>query len=110
MKIGFIGLPKSGKTTLFNALTGSSAAVSAYAAGRAASPNLAAVKVGDERVTALSAIYRPKRIVYPTIDIVDLAGVSEGDARSDPVLLFKGTSSTREFRRRRSAPRRCATA
>jgi GTP-binding protein YchF len=82
MKIGFIGLPKSGKTTLFNALTGSSASVSAYSAGPVG-PNLAAVKIGDARVTALSAIYRPKRIVYPTIDIVDLAGVSEGDARSD---------------------------
>ena len=82
MKIGFIGLPKSGKTTLFNALTGSSAAVSTYSVGRVG-PNLAAVRVGDERVTELSAIYRPKRIVYPTIDIVDLAGVSEGDARSD---------------------------
>lgn len=82
MKIGFIGLPKSGKTTLFNALTGSSAAISAYTTGKAG-PNLAAVKVGDERVEALSAIYRPKRIVYPTIDIVDLAGVSEGDGRSD---------------------------
>lgn len=82
MKIGFIGLQKSGKTTLFNALTGSSAAVSAYSAGRVG-PNLAAVTVGDERVTELSAIYRPKRVVYPTIDIVDLAGVSEGDARSD---------------------------
>ena len=82
MKIGFIGLPKSGKTTLFNALTGSSAAFSAYTTGKAG-PNLAAVKVGDERVEALSAIYRPKRTVYPTIDIVDLAGVSEGDGRSD---------------------------
>jgi hypothetical protein len=82
MKIGFIGLPKSGKTTLFNALTGSSAAVTAFPAGRVG-PNLAAVKVGDARVTELSAIYRPKRIVYPTIEIVDLAGVGEGDARSD---------------------------
>jgi ribosome-binding ATPase len=82
MKIGFIGLPKSGKTTLFNALTGSAASVSAFSTGRVG-PNLAAVKVGDERVTALSAIYRPKRIVYPTIDIVDLAGVSEEEARAD---------------------------
>jgi GTP-binding protein YchF len=82
MKIGFIGLPKSGKTTLFNALTGSAASVSAFSAGRVG-PNLAAVKVGDERVTALSAIYRPKRSVYPTIDIVDLAGVSEEEARAD---------------------------
>ena len=82
MKIGFIGLPKSGKTTLFNALTGSSAAVSTYSGSRVG-PNLAAVRVSDERVTELSAIYRPKRIVYPSVDIVDLAGVSEGDARSD---------------------------
>lgn len=82
MKIGFIGLPKSGKTTLFNALTGSSAAVSAYSMARVG-PNIASVKVGDSRVAELSAIYRPKRTVYPTIDIVDLAGVSEGDARAD---------------------------
>lgn len=82
MKIGFIGLPKSGKTTLFNALTGSTAAVSAFSTGRVG-PNLASVKVGDERVTRLAAIYNPKRTIFPTIDIVDLAGVSEGDARSD---------------------------
>ncbi len=82
MRIGFIGLPKSGKTTLFNALTGSSATVSAFNTTRV-EPNLASVKVGDERVTRLAAIYKPRRIVYPTIDIVDLSGVSEGDARSD---------------------------
>ena len=82
MRIGFIGLPKSGKTTLFNALTGSAAAVSAFSANRSG-PNLASVKVGDERVTQLSAIYKPRRVVYPTIDIVDFAGVSEGDAKSD---------------------------
>ena len=82
MKIGFIGLPKSGKTTLFNALTGSSAAVSAFSTGRVGS-NLASVKVGDERVEKLAAIYRPKRQVYPTIDIVDLAGINEGDGRAD---------------------------
>ncbi len=82
MKIGFIGLPKSGKTTLFNALTGSAAAVSAFSTVRQG-PNLASVKVGDERVTRLSAIYKPRRVVYPTIDIVDFAGVSEGDAKSD---------------------------
>ncbi|HVP91317.1 MAG TPA: DUF933 domain-containing protein [Terriglobales bacterium] len=82
MKIGFIGLPKSGKTTLFNTLTGSSAAVSAYSSGRVG-PNVASVKVADKRVAELSAIYRPKRTVYPTIDIADFAGVSEGDARSD---------------------------
>ncbi|MGB9836936.1 MAG: DUF933 domain-containing protein [Candidatus Saccharicenans sp.] len=82
MKIGFIGLPKSGKTTLFNALTGSSAAISAFSTQRVG-PNLASVKVGDERVEKLAAIYKPKRKVYPTIDIVDLAGLNEGDGRAD---------------------------
>lgn len=82
MKIGFIGLPKSGKTTLFNVLTGSSAEVSAFSTVKAG-PNVAAVKIGDERVEKLAEIYNPKRKVYPTIDIVDLAGVSEGDGKAD---------------------------
>ncbi|MDD8020702.1 MAG: DUF933 domain-containing protein [Acidobacteriota bacterium] len=82
MRIGFIGLPKSGKTTLFNALTGSSATVSAFATGRLG-PNLASVKVSDERVEKLAVIYKPQRQVYPAIDIVDLAGINEGDGRAD---------------------------
>ncbi len=82
MKIGFIGLPKSGKTTLFNALTGSSVQVSAFPTG-CLGPNLASVKVIDERVEKLSAIYKPQRQVYPAIDIVDLAGVNEGGTRSE---------------------------
>ena len=82
MKIGFIGLPKSGKTTLFNALTGSSAQVSAFSTGRVG-PNLASVRVYDERVEKLAAIYKPQRQVYPAIDIVDLAGVNEGDGKAD---------------------------
>ncbi|MCX8160263.1 MAG: DUF933 domain-containing protein [Candidatus Saccharicenans sp.] len=82
MKIGFIGLPKSGKTTLFNVLTGSSAEISAFSTVKAG-PNVAAIKVADDRVEKLAAIYKPKRKVYPTVDIVDLAGVSEGDGKAD---------------------------
>lgn len=82
MKIGFVGLPKSGKTTLFNALTGSSAETSAFSTTKAG-PNVASIRVGDERVERLAQIYRPRRKVYPTIDIVDLAGVSEGDGKAD---------------------------
>lgn len=82
MKIGFIGLPKSGKTTLFNALTGSSVETPAFSTVKAG-PNVASVRVGDERVEKLAEIYRPKRKVYPVIDIVDLAGVSGGDGRAD---------------------------
>ena len=53
MKIGLVGLPKSGKTTIFNALTTSHAEVSAYSGGKA-EPNLASVAVEDERLTRLS--------------------------------------------------------
>jgi tRNA U34 5-carboxymethylaminomethyl modifying GTPase MnmE/TrmE len=65
MKIGLFGLPKSGKTTLFNALTKSEAPVSAYASSKA-EPNIAIVKVSDERVKRLSEMYKPKKTVFAT--------------------------------------------
>ena len=53
MKIGLFGLPKTGKTTLFNALTKSQAQVADYAIAKA-EPNIAIVKGGDPRVARLS--------------------------------------------------------
>ncbi len=47
LNLGIVGLPKSGKTTLFNAITGSNAATSAYAGDQ---PNVAVVKVPEARV------------------------------------------------------------
>lgn len=82
MKIGLIGLPNSGKTTIFNALTRSKAEVTAYANTRG-EPNLAAVDVIDERVTRLSEIYRPKKTTYATIEFIDFAGLSEGTGKGD---------------------------
>jgi len=58
MKIGLFGLPNSGKTTIFNALTRSEAEVAAYANNRA-EPNIAVVEVVDERVPRLSQLYKP---------------------------------------------------
>ncbi len=73
MKIGIVGLPGAGKTTVFNALTGSAAEVSAY--GRASrDPNLAVVKVPDERLDKLSAMYKPKKTTPAQIQYVDVAG------------------------------------
>ena len=80
MRIGLLGLPNSGKTTIFNALTRSEAEVAAYANTKA-DPNIAVVAVGDERVTRLSQLYKPKKTTYAKIEIVDFAGVSEGSAR-----------------------------
>ena len=80
MKIGIIGLPNSGKTTIFNALTRAEAEVTAYATTKA-EPNLAVVQVDDERVTRLAAMYEPKKTIYATVECVDFPGVSEGAAK-----------------------------
>lgn len=82
MKIGLIGLPNSGKTTIFNALTRSGAEVTPYAGGRA-EPNMAVVEVIDERITRLSGMYNPKKTTYATVELIDFAGLSEGSARGD---------------------------
>ncbi|MCK9273877.1 MAG: redox-regulated ATPase YchF [Syntrophales bacterium] len=93
MKIGLFGLPNSGKTTIFNALTQSDAEVTAYAKAKAA-PNIAVITVADERVDRLAEFYSPKKITYPTIEIVDFAGFSEGSAKKggfsgDQLTAFK---------------------
>ncbi len=56
LNLGIIGLPKSGKTTLFNAITGSNAQTSAYSSGE--QPNVAVVKVPDPRLDVLTAFIR----------------------------------------------------
>jgi GTP-binding protein YchF len=82
MKIGLVGLPNSGKTTIFNALTRSEAEVGTYADSNA-EPNVAVVEVGDERITRLTQLYHPKKTAYATMEIVDFAGLTKGSARKD---------------------------
>lgn len=90
MKIGLVGLPKSGKTTIFNALTKSRAEVSAYSGGKA-EPNLASVAVEDDRVTKLSEIYQPKKTTFASVDITDFAGFSDsgGETSTFPQELLQ---------------------
>lgn len=80
MKIGILGLPNSGKTTIFNALTQSKAEVSAYG-GAKVEPNRAVVTVNDERVDHLSRLFKPKKSIYGTIELIDFVGLSEGLAK-----------------------------
>jgi len=81
MKIGLLGLPRSGKTTVFNALTKAEAPV-AHPNGKS-EPNLAVIKVMDERVDRLSEIYDPKKTVYATVEFVDFVGFEESAQKKD---------------------------
>ncbi|MGE5842646.1 MAG: redox-regulated ATPase YchF [Deltaproteobacteria bacterium] len=87
MKIGLLGLPRSGKTTVFNALTKAEAPV-ASPNGKA-EPNVSVVRVLDERVDRLSEIYDPRKTVYATVEFVDFAGLAESDERKD---VFSGAA------------------
>ena len=77
MKIGLIGLPKSGKTTLFNLLTGAAVPTSRYDGGRA-ELHTGIARVPDSRIDRLSALFSPKKTTYGTFEVVDLAGIEKG--------------------------------
>ena len=80
MNIGFIGLPNSGKTTIFNALTKSEVQVTSYANTKS-EPNRAVVQVSDNRVELLSDMYRPRKTTYAVIELIDFVGLNQGAAR-----------------------------
>lgn len=84
MKIGIIGPPASGKTTLFNALTGGAASTGGYGAARV---NVGAASVADARVDALSGVFRPKKTTHAGVNFVDAAGLGDaGAARSSEAI------------------------
>ena len=77
LELAIVGLPQSGKTTVFNALTRASAAVGGFSSA-GDEPNLATVKVPDSRIHSLSEIFKPKRQVFADIRYLDVAGVAKG--------------------------------
>ncbi len=77
MRLGIIGLPNSGKTTIFNALTGSTLETSASTSGQF-EVHTAVVNVPDARIDKLTAMYEPKRTIYATITYVDIGGLDKG--------------------------------
>jgi ribosome-binding ATPase len=83
MKAGIIGLPSSGKTTVFNAISGGQAEVHAFAGSGQAAPNLAVVAVPDSRQDWLTQLYKPKKTTPATLELVDVAGVMPGQAKKD---------------------------
>lgn len=77
LTIGIIGLPQSGKTTLFNALTKAGAPISGYATSTVQA-NLAIVQVPDARLQPLAEIFKPKKVTPTTVEFVDVAGIGQG--------------------------------
>lgn len=80
MKLGIIGLPQSGKTTIYNALTRSNTPTTA-SAGRI-EVHTAVVDVPDPRVTKLSAMFNPRKTIYTKVTYADIAGLEAGSAKS----------------------------
>ncbi len=80
MKLGIIGLPQSGKTTIFNALTRGNTPTTA-SAGRF-EVHTAVVDVPDPRVDKLSAMFKPKKTIYAKVTYADIAGLEGGVAKS----------------------------
>ena len=89
MKIAIIGLPNSGKTTVFNALTRGTVETAAYSSGQL-EPNLATVKVPDPRLGVLARMFNPKKVTPADVQYVDMGGLSSGAGQSGglpPALL-----------------------
>ena len=80
MRVGLVGLPGSGKSSVFNALTGQS--VGTGYSGKGAKSNVGVVKVPDSRVDELAKLYQPKKTTYAEMAFTDLPGGSKGIDRS----------------------------
>jgi GTP-binding protein YchF len=88
MKIGIVGFARAGKTTVFNALTGLQASVGGY--GDPGKPNLGAIKVPDERIDRLSALFSPRKTTYAEVVFVDFpAGAERGGGVIDAATLVQ---------------------
>ncbi len=86
MKIAITGLSNSGKTTLFNALTGQGLETTVYPTA-GGEPSLGMVKVPDHRVERLSEIYKPRKTTYSTVQYIDYIGLTKGDPRQNRKVL-----------------------
>ena len=82
MKLGIVGLPNVGKSTLFNALTNAGAQSANYAFCTI-EPNVGIVAVPDKRLDTLTNMYHPKKTTPATIEFVDIAGLVKGASKGE---------------------------
>ncbi|WP_303857611.1 redox-regulated ATPase YchF [Aminicella lysinilytica] len=82
MKLGIVGLPNVGKSTLFNAITKAGAEAANYPFCTI-EPNVGVVTVPDERIKVLSDIHHSKKTIYTTIEFCDIAGLVKGASKGE---------------------------
>ena len=82
LKLGVVGLPNVGKSTLFNAITNAGAQAENYPFCTI-EPNTGVVLVPDERLTVLAEMYHPKKVTPAIIEFVDIAGLVKGASRGE---------------------------
>lgn len=82
MKIGIVGLPNVGKSTMFNAITNAGAECANYPFCTI-EPNIGVVPVPDNRLDALAKIYNPEKVTHAVIEFVDIAGLVKGASKGE---------------------------
>src|SRR2546422_5638606 len=98
LRLGIVGLPNVGKSTLFNALTSSKAAAAENYPFCTVEPNVGVVEVPDPRLERLNELVKPKKKVPAVVEFVDIAGLVKGASQGEGLgnqFLSQDRKSTR---------------